>query len=97
MFLAPRPRNILPWPGPNPKKVNFMAPTRTDLIIFYPIRTGPKHFIINSKLPVFGLQQTCEYDQKWSWKNRSYSGKKYPDPDRTEIFIPDLTQPENIL
>ena len=29
-----------------------MAPTRTDRIIFNPIRTGPKLFIINLKLPV---------------------------------------------
>ena len=47
-----------------PQKSKFMAPTRTDPIIFYPIRTGPKHFIINPKLPGFGLQQSCEYDQK---------------------------------
>ena len=40
-----------------------MAPTRTNPIIFYLIRTGPKHFIINPKLPGFRLQQTCEYDQ----------------------------------
>ena len=35
------PRSIFPRPGPNPKKVNFMAPTRTDPIIFYSIWTGP--------------------------------------------------------
>ena len=59
-------RNILPQPKPNPKKVNFRALTWTDPIIFYPIRTGLKCFIINPKLHGFRLQQTCEYDQKWS-------------------------------
>ena len=53
-------------PRPNPKKVNFMAQTRTDPIIFYPIRNGPKHLIISPKLPSFGRQQTCEYGQKRS-------------------------------
>ena len=43
-----------------------MALTWTDPIIFYPIPTRPKHFVINPKLPVFGLQQNCEYDQKWT-------------------------------
>ena len=26
-----------------------------------------------------------------------YAGKKYPDTDRTKIFIPELTRPKNIL
>ena len=60
------PRNILPRPGPNPKNLNFMAPTQTDPIIFYSLWTGRKHFIINLKLPGFGVQQTCEYIKKWS-------------------------------
>ena len=60
------PRNLLPRPGPDPKIVNFMPQHRTDPIIFYPDRTEPKHFIINQKLPSFGLQQTHEYDLKWS-------------------------------
>ena len=51
------PHDILPRPGPNPKKVNFMAPTWTNPIIFQPIRTGSKHIIINSKLDRFGYSK----------------------------------------
>ena len=35
------------------KKVNFMAPTRTDPTVFYPIQTGPKPFISSTEITRF--------------------------------------------
>ena len=45
-------RNLLPRPGPNPKIVNFMAPTPDWPNYFLP---GPKRFIVNLKLSVYFL------------------------------------------
>ena len=58
-FFAPQPRNAATWT--EPPKTNFMARPWTDPIMIYPDWTGPKHFIVNSKLPCFGLKRSCKY------------------------------------
>ena len=55
-----KPRNILPDPDQNPKRT-FYGPTRTDPIIFYPIRTEAFYMLI-SVLPLLYLLRLGMFD-----------------------------------
>ena len=73
-FWHPGP--IKPWT--EPEKSKFFGPNSTRL---YSTWSGSdwNNFIINPKLPGFGLQQTCEYDQKWS-NNILHNANQRPVP-----------------
>ena len=75
----------------------ILWPDSDRLDFIYPIRTGSKIFIINPKLPGFGLLQTCEYDQKFQNSQEKYDTllKNTTTPTQMKSLSP--TRPENIL